>query len=66
MTGSDFIVSDEGSIVTFYPRSDAAQGWWEENVHAEPWQCIGRRWAVDHRMAQNLVNGIEAAGFTIN
>jgi hypothetical protein len=66
MTGSDFFVDDQGTIVTFYPRSDAAQAWWEENVQVEPWQHIGRRWAVDHRMAQNLVTGIEAAGFTIN
>lgn len=59
----DFIVRDEGTIVLFYPRSEAAQNWWADSV--EESQMVGRYHAVDHRMAQAIAIGIMHAEFSV-
>lgn len=65
MTGPDVIVSDEGSIWLFYPRSEAAQAWWAEHVDPDA-LTYGRNFVVEHRFARDIVDGLAAEGFTIN
>lgn len=61
---ADFTAIDQGSIVMLRPNTDAAREWMDENVHAESWQWQGDFLCIDHRMAQPLLDGIEAEGFT--
>jgi len=61
----DVRIDDQGTLVMFEPISQAAKDWFSEHVQSESWQWMGTRLGVDHRMAQNLVDGIEGAGFTI-
>lgn len=58
----DFIVQDHGSIWTFYPRSTAAQDWWAEHVEDGP--RLGRNQCVEHRYAQDILDGLLIDGFT--
>lgn len=62
----DFTINDQGSVVMFTPLTDAATAWVDENVALEGWQWLGNSFAVDHRIAQALVDGIEAEGFTVS
>src|SRR5947209_4489462 len=43
--GSDFIVAEQGTIWTFYPRSRAAEDWWAANIEDAPW--LGRNNVVE-------------------
>jgi hypothetical protein len=58
----DFIVRDHGPVWTFRARSQAAQFWWVEHVEYGP--CLGRNWVVQHRYAQDLLDGLQRGGFT--
>ncbi len=62
---ADIIVNDQGSVVTFQPVSVAAKEWFNDNVEAEDWQWLGPVLGVDHRMAQNLLDGLVNEGFEI-
>lgn len=64
MSQPDVIVQDHGTIVLFYPRSERAQEWWSENVEDGP--SLGRNHAVEHRLAQRIVDGLVADGLEIN
>jgi len=61
----DVDINDQGSIVGFTPRTEAARTWFDENVESEPWQWMGPSLYVDHRPAQGLLEGIQEAGLTI-
>jgi hypothetical protein len=50
------------SVLRFVPLTDAARDWFDENVHAEGWQWLGPALCVDHRLAADLLRGIDAAG----
>jgi hypothetical protein len=56
---------DEGSVVVLYPESDFAIGWFDENIEAEGWQWIGGGLAVDHHMADDILNGMTAEGLLV-
>lgn len=58
-----FLVQDEGTIVLFHPITDEARAWWKENV-AEG-QSWGASYAVEHRFAAGIIEGIVAAGLSI-
>lgn len=62
---ADFTITDHGSIVMVRPLTEAATEWVEENVGIEPWAWMGDAFACDHRMAGDLIAGIESEGFTI-
>ena len=64
MIAPDVIVTWHGSIVTFYPRSQAAQEWWQENVQDGP--SLGRNHSVETRHAQAIVDGLVRDGFVVN
>lgn len=63
----DVEVSNQGSVVLFILISAAAIAWVEENVQTEGWQWMGRNtFAVDHRFASDLIEGLQAAGLTVH
>lgn len=64
-TTPDIDINDQGSIVMFTPRTDAGREWMDENVESEPWQWMGPSLCVDHRPAQDLVEGMQEAGLTL-
>lgn len=57
-----FSVIDQGTMVGFYPHSDEAKQFIEENVQAESWQWLGPILWADHRMACDLYTGLQQAG----
>lgn len=62
---SDFQIADRGTVFLIKPLTEAARQWLSENTVSEPWQWIDCGLAVDHRLARDLVDEIEAAGFTV-
>lgn len=63
---TDFRINDQGSVVGFTPVSQSAKEWFDENVQSEGWQWMGNTLYADHRMAQGLIEGIEAEGFEVS
>jgi hypothetical protein len=63
--GADVRLEDEAAAVLFQPLTPAAHAWFKENVPTENWQWIGGRLAVEHRYADNLIDGLVKAGFTV-
>ena len=59
----DFTVRDEGTLVLFTPHTPPASEWWGENV--EEGQTFAGSYVVKHRCADDLFNGLIAAGFTV-
>jgi len=60
------IINDQGSIFIFEPESDIEYGWLMLSVDAEPWQWTNlRNLSVDHRCAEDLIEGVRSAGFVI-
>lgn len=51
----DVQVDDCGAIFLFTPHTKRGRRWIEQNVEYEPWQWMGPRLAIDHRMAYALV-----------
>jgi len=50
-----FNIKQSGSIVLFTPETKFAEEWWEENV--EESQTIGGAYAVEHRYADDIIEG---------
>jgi len=50
-----FNIKQSGSIVLFKPETKFAEEWWEENV--EDSQTIGGAYAVEHRYADDIIEG---------
>ncbi len=50
-----FNIKQSGSIVLFKPETKFAEEWWEENV--EDSQTIGGAYAVEHRYANDIIEG---------
>ncbi len=61
---ADVDVQDEGTLVLFTPRTEAAQNWIENSV-----QDGAQFWAgalvVEHRYAQSLLDGMVSDGLTV-
>ena len=55
-----FEVRDEGTVVLIIPVTELAKKWVNENVQVESWQWLGQGFAVDHRYAPDLLQGMEA------
>jgi hypothetical protein len=61
----DFQVSNQGTVWQFIPNTEAAFDFLDEHVALEPWQWLGRTFAVDARLAEGLVYGIIDHGLTV-
>lgn len=59
------IINDQGTVVTFTPEGDFEYEWLTLNVESEPWQWLGKSLVVDHRFAEDLIDGVQGAGFVI-
>lgn len=59
------IINDQGSIVMITPESDLEYDWLTDNTNAESWQWLGSSLAIDYRFADNLIEGIQDAGFIV-
>lgn len=62
---TDFIVTDQGSVVGLTPNTEQARVWLDENVQSEGWQWLGHTLWIDHRMAENILAGVTDEGLTI-
>jgi hypothetical protein len=65
-TVPDIRVENHGSIVLFFPETDAGQEWIDANLNPEPWQWFGRGLAVEPRYAGPVIesamdDGLEVA-----
>lgn len=61
---ADVVISDQGSIVLFRPRSQEAKDWIEENVDPEA-MWFGHALVVEHRFASYLIEGMAEAGLAL-
>jgi hypothetical protein len=61
----DVLVRNEGSVVIVTPQTDAAKEWVEENVETSGWQWLGGGFAVEPRMLDNLLEGMDADGLEL-
>lgn len=61
----DFAIIDHGSVVTFTPLTSDAKDWLDDNVSVDDWQRMSDGFAVDRRLAADLLQGIAAGGFTV-
>ena len=62
---ADVKIEDCGSIVMFDPVTPEAKEWVDENVGLESWQWLGNRFSVDHRYADNLIEGMTGDGLEV-
>jgi len=54
-----FNITNYGSLIGFIPVDDTAQAWWDE--HVQECHQMGNQYLVEHRFAQDIINGIQAA-----
>ena len=62
---ADVNVENRGSVWRFWAYTKKARKWVAENAHTEDWQWSGLSFAVDHRMAPGLVDGMREAGLFV-
>ncbi len=61
------IVRPEGlSLVTFQPEGDFEYEWLMLNVDAEPFQWLGRTLVVEARLAPDVYEAVQHAGFVVD
>jgi len=64
---ADFSVQNHGTIVMVAPNTTAARDWVDENLsNLQGWQWLGASFAVDRRLASDIVSGILADGLTVD
>ena len=61
----DLLVRNCGSIWQFFPLSQKASDWIDENVETESWQWVGNSRVVDWRFGGPLLDGARAAGLKV-
>lgn len=61
----DFHISNQGSIVMITPVTSVAKEWVDENVQLDSWQWLGISFAVEHRYAAGLIEGLHEADFEL-
>jgi hypothetical protein len=61
----DILIHNRGSMFGFQPTSDVGRTWIDENLQTEGWQWLGRTLYVDHRYADDILDGMVNDGLTI-
>ena len=61
----DVQIENEGSIFMFRVLTDTAREWVKENVGLESWQWHGNAFAVEHRFAEDLAEGMQGDGLNV-
>jgi hypothetical protein len=62
---ADVLIENHGSVALFTPVAAEAHQWVEENVHVEPWQCLGASIACEPRCLEQLVEGMQEDGLVV-
>lgn len=60
----DFDITNHGSIWAFVPLTEAADEWWSDNVGDDGGLMLGNAYAVEHRYAPDILEGLLADGLT--
>jgi hypothetical protein len=55
---TNFLVTDEGTVVLITPVSDKARQWVDENLSIEAWAWLGDSFGVEHRYAYDILEAI--------
>lgn len=55
-----FEITNCGSVVLFQPLTPDARSWWDDHVQDGP--VLGDAFAVEHRFAADIVDGIWQEG----
>ena len=58
-------VRNEGTILLLIPESVEERKWLMDNTENEDWQWLGPNMVVDHHMCDDLIEGLQEAGFTV-
>jgi hypothetical protein len=61
---ADILAENHGSVFTLTPMTEAARDWIDENCHIESWQYMGASFAVDRRVAFDIVQRALNDGLT--
>ncbi len=63
---NDIQIYNDGSVCLFTMLTEKARQWVGENVYIEGWQFMGSKsFAVDHRFAEDLTNGMIGDGLVV-
>lgn len=63
---ADVTVEDQGSLVLFKIESQEAQEWVDDNIDVPDFAWLGgQQFVVEHRFADNLIAGLQDAGFEV-
>ena len=62
---ADVLVENHGSVFVFTPLTAAAREFVEEHVHLESYQWLGASFAVEHRYARDLAQGMIDDGLEV-
>jgi hypothetical protein len=62
---ADILVDDQGSIVRIKAQTNAGRTWIDENVDTVEWTWLGPWLCIDHRMAGDILSGMENDGLVL-
>lgn len=62
---TDIEVARNGGIVMLIPATARGAAWLRDNVAAEAWQYTSGALAVEHRYAQDIIDGAAGAGLEV-
>lgn len=58
----EFSITDHGTLVGFTPLTPDAKAWIDDNVISEAHNWMGSTLYVEHRYANDLIDGLSAEG----
>jgi hypothetical protein len=62
---TDVLVRNEGTLFIFRPLTASAKRWVEENVNVPDHMWLGDGFAVEHRYAPAIAEGMQEAGLLV-
>ncbi len=62
---TDVKIENCGTLFMFEPVTAEAKEWVDENLGLESWQWFGKRFAVEHRYAGDLIDGMAGDGLEL-
>lgn len=63
---ADVELNRQGNIILVQCNSQEAKDWVNDNVNLEPFYWMGDSFPCDQHVVQNIINGMEADGLTID
>jgi hypothetical protein len=65
MAQLDINIDDQGTVCLFTAISELAKDWISSHLRLEGWECLGSSFAVEHRFAGPLVEGMLVDGLRV-